>query len=79
LTFYHYIHGTLNAKTTSPIMLDLSFFLGPLLESTSGHWLGGQEARKNFENDVQLFLEKQKRDTSLDVFFFANRPDIRTA
>jgi len=58
-------------------MLDLSFFLGPLLESTSGHWLGGQEARKNFENDVQLFLEKQKRDTSLDVFFFANRPDIR--
>ena len=58
-------------------MLDLSFFLGPLLESTSGHWLGGQEARKNFENDVRLFLEKQKRDTSLDVFFFANRPDIR--
>ena len=58
-------------------MLDLSFFLGPLLESTSGHWLGGLEARKNFENDVRLFLEKQKRDTSLDVFFFANRPDIR--
>ena len=58
-------------------MLDLSFFLGPLLESTSGHWLSGQEARKNFENDVRLFLEKQKRDTSLDVFFFANRPDIR--
>ncbi len=58
-------------------MLDLSFFLGPLLESTSGHWLSGLEARKNFENDVRLFLEKQKRDTSLDVFFFANRPDIR--
>jgi hypothetical protein len=58
-------------------MLDLSFFLGPLLESTSGHWLGGQEARKNFKNDVRLFLEKQKRDTSLDVFFFANRLDIQ--
>jgi hypothetical protein len=58
-------------------MLDLSFFLGPLLESTSGHWLGGLEARKNFENDVRLFLEKQKRDTSLDVFFFANRLDIQ--
>ena len=58
-------------------MFDLSFFLGPLLESTSGHWLSGQEARKNFENDMRLFLEKQKRDTSLDVFFFANRPDIR--
>ena len=74
---YLYIHGTLNAKTTSPIMLDLSFFLGPLLESTSGHWLSGLEAHKNFENDVRLFLGKQKRDTSLDVFFFANRPDIR--
>lgn len=61
-------------------MLDLSFLepiFSSLLESGSGHWARNYEARKNFENDIRLFLEKQKRDTALDVFFFANRPDIR--
>jgi len=55
----------------------LDTLISPLLEVAGGEWLKNREARKKFENDLKLFLTKQLEFTPLDIFKFADRPDIK--
>lgn len=55
----------------------LDSLISPLLEVAGGEWLKNREARKKFENDLKLFLTKQLEFTPLDIFKFADRPDIK--
>ncbi|HMR42885.1 MAG TPA: hypothetical protein PKC40_03590 [Saprospiraceae bacterium] len=57
-------------------MIDISNYLAALVEVVGGSWLGDAKEKAKFERDLKQFLLRQRQDTHLDIFKFAERHEV---